>query len=139
MSFEDWRSFFEEHNNAVITTFRRNGAAQTSVVNAGAYKEGVVTVLIGSSAKLKNLARDPRCTVIVVSGNWGEWAVIEGKVEITDWDNTDHEKLRLELRDAYRACGGGEHPDWEEYDRVMKEDRRAIVLIKPDHAYGQRW
>ena len=139
MSFEDWRSFFEEHNDAVITTFRRNGAAQMSVVNAGAYKDGVVTVLIGNSAKLKNLARDPRCTLIVVTDNWGEWAVIEGKVEITGWDNTDHEALRLELRDAYRACGGGEHPDWEEYDRVMKGERRAIVLIRPDHVYGQRW
>lgn len=138
MSFEEWRSFFETYHDSVVTTFRGSGAAQMSVVKAGAYKDGVVTVLIGSSAKLKNLAIDPRCTVLTVNNNWGEWAVVEGKVEISDWDNTDHEALRVALRDAFRACGGGEHPDWEEYDRVMKEDRRAIVLIKPDHAYGLR-
>ena len=55
---------------------------------------------------------------------------------IRDWENTDHEALRLARRKAFKACGG-DHSDWDEYDRVMKEDRRAIVVVKPDHVYGQ--
>ncbi|MFQ5933339.1 MAG: TIGR03618 family F420-dependent PPOX class oxidoreductase [Dehalococcoidia bacterium] len=137
MTFEEARSFFETYHDSVVTTLRRSGAAQMSVVKAGAYQEGVVFVAIGSSAKLKNLARDPRCTLLTTSDDWSEWGAVQGTVEVRSWDNTNHEELRLELRDAFRACGGGEHPDWEEYDRVMKEDRREIVLIKPHHVYGQ--
>ena len=136
MNFEDARSFFDSNFDAVVTTFRKSGAAQSSVVKAGAYKDGVVLVAIGSSAKLKNLARDPRCTLLTVSPGWNRWCVVEGTVTIRDWDNTDHEELRVELRNAFRACGG-QHSDWDEYDRVMKADRRAIVLIKPHHVYGQ--
>ena len=137
MTFDHARSFFETYHDTIVTTFRKNGAAQSSVVKAGAYKGGVVLVAIGGSAKLKNLARDPRCTVLIVSPDWNRWCVAEGTVTIRSWDNTDHEKLRWELRDAFRACGGGEHPNWEEYDRVMKQDQRAIVLVKPNHVYGQ--
>ena len=52
------------------------------------------------------------------------------------WDNLDPEQLRLLLRDAYRACGSSEHPDWEEYDRVMRDERRSVVLVKPSYVYG---
>ncbi len=138
MTFDQARDFFEAHHDSVVTTFRRSGAAQSSVVKSGAYRGGVVFVALGGSAKLKNLARDPRCTLITVSASWSEWCVVEGAVEVRDWSNTDHEELRRELRDAFRACGGGEHSDWNEYDRVMREDRRAIVLIKPHHAYCLR-
>ena len=106
------------------------------MVKAGAYQNGVVFVAIGNSAKLKNLARDPRCTVTVVSPHWNRWCAVEGKVVIRDWDNTDHEALRIELRETFVACGG-DHDDWDEYDRVMREDRRAIVVVQPDHIYGQ--
>ena len=137
MIFEDVRAFLESNFDAVVTTLRKDGATQASVVKAGAYEDGVVIVAMGSSAKLKNLARDPRCTVLTVSPDWGRWCVVEGTVTIRDWDNTDHEKLRLELREAFKACGG-DHDDWDEYDRVMREDRRAIVVVKPYHVYGQR-
>lgn len=31
---------------------------------------------------------------------------------------------------------GGTHDDFEEYDRVMKEDRRCAVLVHPERIYG---
>jgi hypothetical protein len=39
------------------------------------------------------------------------------------------------LRDIYHAAGGV-HPDLEEYDRAMAEDRRTAVLVKPEHFTG---
>ena len=38
------------------------------------------------------------------------------------------------LRDIVRAAGGT-HDDWDEYDRVMAEDRRAAVLVTPRRTY----
>ena len=51
-------------------------------------------------------------------------------------DNTDHEVLKLALRDVYRAASGQEHPDWDEYDRAMVDDRRAAVIVVPNSVYG---
>jgi len=31
-----------------------------------------------------------------------------------------------------------EHPDWEEYDRAMRNDRRSAVVVIPDRVYGTR-
>ncbi len=136
MDYTDARPFLSSNFDAVVMTFRNSGAIQSSVVKAGAYQGGVVFVAIGDSAKLKNLARDPRCTVTIVSPHWDRWCTVEGTVVVRDWGNTEHEALRIELREAFVACGG-DHDDWDEYDRVMREDRRAIVVVQPDHVYGQ--
>ena len=42
----------------------------------------------------------------------------------------------MALRDVFRAAAGKEHPDWEEYDQAMRDDRRAAVIVLPDHVYG---
>lgn len=34
------------------------------------------------------------------------------------------------LRDVFTAAGGT-HDDWDEYDRVMAEERRLAVLVDP--------
>jgi len=39
------------------------------------------------------------------------------------------------LREVFRAAGGT-HDDWPTYDRVMAEERRAVILIHPKRSYG---
>jgi len=43
--------------------------------------------------------------------------------------------LRSLLREAF-TCAGGAHDDWAEYDRVMAEQRRAVVLVDPQRIYS---
>ena len=50
--------------------------------------------------------------------------------------NTDAETLRLRLREVYRTAARKEHPDWDEYDRVMVEQGRIAVLLRPDRIVG---
>jgi hypothetical protein len=47
----------------------------------------------------------------------------------------DEERLRLLLREVFVAAGG-EHDDWDAYDRTMLEQRRAAVLIEVTRAYS---
>jgi hypothetical protein len=47
----------------------------------------------------------------------------------------DAEGLRLLLRAVFTAAGG-EHEDWDEYDRVMAEQRRTVVLVEPTRVYS---
>ena len=60
---------------------------------------------------------------------------VDGDAEIVGPDETDPESLRLLLRDVFTACGGT-HDDWDTYDRVMREEGRAAVLVTPRRVYG---
>ena len=104
----------------------------------GAYQGNAAFVIVrGTSIKVRNLRNDPRCTVMSVTENWRTCAVVEGQATLMDYRNTDPEKMRVELREVFRACGDKDHPDWEEYDQAMVEQDAVIVLVKPDRVYGK--
>ncbi len=137
MEFEQVRSFLENNHRAVVTTFQRNGAAQSSVVVSGAYQDYMALVSVrGTSAKVRNLRRDPRCTVLTTAADWRSYVVVEGQAKLLDYGNTDAEEMRVKLREVFRVCGDQDHSDWEEYDRAMKEQDGVIVLVTPERIYG---
>ncbi len=129
------RDFISSNDKAVLSTFRRSGAAQLSIVVVGPYGEGAAFTTTENRAKLANLRRDPRCSLLVSQDSWWGFVVLEGKARIMSADNTDPEELRQAFRDVYRSISG-EHPDWEEYDRAMVDDRRAIIIVVPEQIYG---
>jgi len=138
MEFEDVRSHFESNHRGVITTFQVNGAGHSSIVVCGAYQDNAAFVIVkGSSAKARNLRKDARCTVMSVADNWRTCAIVEGHATLMDYRNTDPEKMRVELREVFRACGDKDHPDWEEYDQAMVKQDAVIVLVKPERVYGK--
>ncbi len=127
---------------AVVTTTRANGSAQASVVNAGVHRhpvsgEPAVAFVTYGRAKLSNLRRRPRATLVFRSG-W-RWVAVEGSVELCGPDDelpgADPSRLPELLRSVFRAAGGA-HDDWEEYDRVMREQRRTAVFVRPDRIYS---
>ena len=130
------KKFVSENHRAVLTTFRRNGAAQMSIITTGAYSDGAAFTTTEDRAKLANLKRDPSCSLLVSHESWWGYVVLEGRARVMSADNTDAEELRQALRDVYRAASGEEHPDWDEYDRAMVDDRRAAVVVVPEHIYG---
>ncbi len=129
----------------VVSTLRADGTIQSSVVNAGllphpvAGDEVLGLVAMGGSAKLANLRREPRATVVARVG-W-EWVAVEGPVELAGPDDPldgfDAEGVRVLLRDIF-AAAGGTHDNLEEYDRVMAAERRTAVLVSPQRIYGVR-
>ena len=137
MDFAQARPFLERHHWGIVTTHQRNGAAQNSIVYCGAYQDRAVFVAVyGKSAKVRNLRRDPRCTVLAVCKDWRSWVTVEGEVELFDYPNTESEKMRVLFRDMFRACGDHEHPDWEGYDRAMVDQGAVGVLVRPQRVYG---
>ena len=130
------REFLSNNHQAVVTTFRSNGAVQMSIVTVGAYRDGVAFTTTEDRAKLNNLKRNPRCSILVSKDNWWGYVVLEGNAQVLSADNTDAEELRQALRDVYRSASGTEHPNWDEYDQAMVDERRAAVVVVPDHVYG---
>lgn len=120
---------------AVLVTTGRD-APSVSLVNAGVLPHPstdaptVAFVARGATAKLANLRKDPRATLVFRSG-W-EWVAVRGPVELAGPDDPlPGVDLRRLLRDVY-AAAGGEHPDLDEYDRVMAAERRTAVLLRPE-------
>ena len=130
------REFVGQNHRAVLTTFRRNGAAQMSIISAGPYRDGVAFTTTADKAKLANLKRDPRCSLLVSHESWWGFVVLEGHAQVLSSDNTDPHELQMALRDVYRAASGQEHPNWEEYDQAMRDDRRAAVIVVAERTYG---
>jgi PPOX class probable F420-dependent enzyme len=132
----------KEHGLVVVSTLRADGSIQASVVNAGVLPHPLtgapaVGFVTYGPVKLANLRARPRVTVSARSG-W-EWATVEGTTRLIGPDDPapgiDGEGLRLLLRAVF-AAAGGRHDDWDEYDRVMAEQRRTAVLIEPARVYS---
>ena len=123
------------NHQAVFTTFRRNGAAQMSIVTVGVLTKGVAFTISPGSAKLANLRRNPRCSLMVSRSDWRDYAVLEGRAQVLSPAATPAEELRLTLREVYRVGSGKEHPDWEEFDQAVQKDRRAAIIVVPGHIY----
>jgi PPOX class probable F420-dependent enzyme len=131
-----------DHGLSVVVTRRPDQTPHATVVNAGVMAhpltgDGVVAfVSPGRSRKLAHLRVDPTIAVVVRAG-W-QWMTVEGTAEPVGPDDPhpafDDERLRLLLRDIFRAAGGT-HEDWDTYDRVMREERRAAVLVTPTRTY----
>ncbi|MCE2405065.1 MAG: PPOX class F420-dependent oxidoreductase [Dehalococcoidia bacterium] len=136
MTYQDALPFLQANHNAVVMSRRRSGAAQMSIVTCGVYGAGVAFTTTEGRAKLANLKRDPRCTILVARPDWSRYVVLEGTAEVRSQGSTDPELLRATLRDVYRAASGSDHPDWDEYDRAMVRDRRAAVIVVPERVYG---
>lgn len=126
-----------------LITLRSDGSAQASVINAGVLAHPLTgapvvgLVAIGGARKLAHLRRDPRATIVIRVG-W-QWVAVEGEAQIIGPDDphpdVDAERLRTLLREVFVAAGGT-HDDWDTYDAVMAQERRAAVLIVPNRVYS---
>lgn len=127
----------------VLATTRKDNSVHASVVNAGVLPDPVTgeaaigMVINGNARKLDYLRRTGRATVVFRAG-W-QWASAEGPVRIlgpddpaADFDPAGLPKL---FRDIFTSAGGT-HDDFDTFDRVMAEERRAAVLIKPAKLAG---
>jgi PPOX class probable F420-dependent enzyme len=129
----------------VLATTRDNGTVQASVVNAGVMRDpagpddAAVCVARGHSRKLANLRVRPAATIVAHSG--GAWVTVEGRARLIGPDDPHpdyrDDALRELLRDAFRAAGG-DHDDWDTYDRVMADERRTVIVITPTRVYSNR-
>jgi PPOX class probable F420-dependent enzyme len=137
-----WSLAAGESGLAVVATVRANFTIQSSLVNAGVLNHPVtgaevLAFVTYGKVKLANLRARPQLTTTFRSG-W-QWAAVEGRAELAGPEDPglDPERLRLLLREIFRAAGGS-HDDWAEYDRVMLEQGRTAVLITPERIYSNQ-
>ncbi|MFF8970791.1 PPOX class F420-dependent oxidoreductase [Streptomyces sp. NPDC014995] len=130
-------ALLSDGRGGVLVTLKRDGRPQLSNVSHHYYPdEGVIRISVTDDrAKTRNLRRDPRASYHVSSPDRRAYTVAEGTAELSPvaghpYDETVEELVRL-YRDVL-----GEHPDWEDYRATMVRDRRLVVRLRVERAYG---
>ena len=126
-----------ERGTGVLVTLKKDGRPQLSNVSF-TYDEPSRTIRISATdgrAKTRNLRRDPRASFYVTAPDMGAYLVAEGDAELTPTAADPHDATVEELIEVYRAIAG-EHPDWDEYRAAMVADRRLVIRLRADRAYG---
>jgi PPOX class probable F420-dependent enzyme len=126
MDLDEARAVIAEQHHAVLATLRRDGTPQMSPVVATVDDQGRVLVSSRETAfKVRNLRRDPRAWLCVLSDEfYGRWVQVGGSVRIVELPEAMNG-----LVDYYRSISG-EHPDWDDYRAAMQRERRVLIQIE---------
>jgi PPOX class probable F420-dependent enzyme len=136
MDLTDAIEFARTRQQGVLVTIKRDGRPQLSNITYSVGDDGVIRISVTASrAKTANARRDERVSLHVTRDDFYAYAVIEGRAEVTPVASDPHDATVEELIEYYRAAAG-EHPDWDDYRRVMVADGRLVLRIHPERAYG---
>ncbi len=115
------------HHMVLMTTRGSDGRPQASPVTGGVDDAGrIVVTSYPERAKVRNARRDARCSVLVLSDDFGgAWVQVDGDAEVVDAVD-DVESFVEYFRNI-----SGEHPDWDEYRQAMVDQGKSLLRITP--------
>ena len=130
VDLEELLDFVRPRHRLVLITTRADGTPQASPVTGGVDGAGrIVVTSYPERAKVRNVRRDPRVGVLVLSDDFGgAWVQVDGDCEVVDAVED------VEPFVEYYKVIAGEHPDWDEYRRAMVEQGKSLLRITP-----RRW
>jgi PPOX class probable F420-dependent enzyme len=117
------RTLIDGPHAAVLATANADGRPQSSVIFVDYDGDTLLFSTIEGRLKTRNMRRDPRVSLLVLSRADGRYAEVRGRVEITD----DPDKTLLTA--MYAKYMGGATPPPE------PEAQRLIVRIVPERLY----
>jgi len=119
--------FVRPRHDMIITTRRRDGSLQSSPVTAGVNPDGrIVIASYPERAKVANIRRDPRVSVVVLSDSFnGPWVQVETTGTVIDLPDA------VEPLVEYFRCISGEHSNWDEYRRAMVDQGKCLIDLEP--------
>jgi PPOX class probable F420-dependent enzyme len=115
--------FVAEHPRSILITHRRDGGLQASPVRVMVDQDGVIVATTrAATAKAKNLTRDPRFTLCVISDGWsGPWMTIEGTAAV------HHLPEALDKLRAFYLGRDGSLPPDDEFNATMEREGRVML------------
>lgn len=119
--------FVADKNHWVLSTTRRDGRPQMSLVTGGMTTDGrMVVASYPDRVKTINAKNNSAVSVLVMGENFSaEWVQVDGTATVLDMPEAGDG-----LVDYYR-CISGEHPDWDEYRQAMDDQGKSVIIIQP--------
>lgn len=136
MQLDDALRFAGERHKGVLVTLKRDGRPQLSNILYALGADGAIRISVTADrAKTANLRRDERASLYVGRDDFWAYVVIEGRTELSPVSTEPGDATGQELAELYRAVQG-EHPDWDDFFGAMVRERRLVVRLHPERAYG---
>lgn len=128
--------FARPRHQGVLITLRRDGRPQVSNILFMFDEARTARISVTASrAKAKNVARDPRCALYVPGDSFWSYVTFDGTAALSPVAAAPDDEVVDELVAMYRQASG-EHPDWDEYRRVMVEEGRMVLRFTAERATG---
>ncbi len=120
--------FVRPRHRGILLTRRADGWPQSSPVTMGVGDDGSLLVATyPSRAKVRNLRRDPRASMVVLSDDFGgAWVQVDGTAEVTDVPEA------VEGLVEYFRNVAGHHDDWDEYRAAMVRQGKSLIRLHPE-------
>ena len=128
MDLDDARAFIRQHHRAILATVRRDGSTQLSPLLAGVDDEGRVEISSNAGrAKVRNLRRDPRAALLVMTEKFFErrWIQVDGTAEVIPLPEAADALIAYE----HRMAGERELPSDDELRSQHAESGAVLVRI----------
>jgi len=121
-----------------LATLKRDGRPHLSAVNFTLSPATAIARIsvIDDRVIVNNMRRDPRVSIFVASLDGWTYAVLEGTVELSPVALAPDDDTVAELVDLFRAIRGEDHPDWDDFRLAMVAERRLVVRLRVETAYG---
>ena len=119
--------FVRSRHHLIMTTRRKDGSPQSSPVTAGVDPQGrIVVSSYPERAKVSNIRRDPRVSVLVLSDDFGgPWVQVETTCTVIDLPDA------IEPLVEYFRSISGEHSNWDEYRQAMIDQGKCLLRMEP--------
>lgn len=128
--------FARTNKHGVLVTLKRDGKPQLSNIYYSVTEDGAFQISVTATrAKYHNLRREPWTALHVTRDDFYAYAVFEGETVVGPVAQRPDDEAVDELVTWYREAAG-EHPDWDEYRRVMAAEQRVLLTFRPTRAYG---
>ena len=124
-------------HHGVLITLRKDGRPQSSDI-AYAVIDGKFCISVTATrAKTINLLRDNRAVLHITSPEKWSYISFDGVAEITQTAQRSEDQVCKELATVFTAIQKKQHPDWDEFNQAMINDKRLVIRFVPDNAVGQ--
>ncbi|MFK8025007.1 MAG: PPOX class F420-dependent oxidoreductase [Ilumatobacter sp.] len=118
----------------VLTTTRRDGRPQMSLVSGGMLGDGRLAIATyPMRAKAANVRRSPQASILAMGESFNDaWIQVDGDARVLDADPASPDsEAALDAFVAYYRAISGEHPDWDEYRQAMIDQGKSMLVITP--------
>jgi PPOX class probable F420-dependent enzyme len=130
MNRQEAIEYIASNNRGVLATIKQDGRPQLSHIAYTLDDDGLIKISVTQDrAKTKNARRDPRVSLNVIGDNWYQYVVVEGMAGFIENDPLPA------LRHVYERVAGKPHPNWDEFDQAMIDEKRLIMTISIDRLY----
>ena len=123
-------------HHGVLITLRKDGRPQSSDI-AYTVIEEVLHFRYGNKSKTINLLRDNRAVLHITSPETWSYISFDGIAEITQTAQQPEDSVCKELAKVFTAIQKKQHPNWDEFNQAMINDKRLVIRFVPDSAVGQ--